>query len=159
MEDGEHHLYRRQSPPRSLADRAWPVIGEDAGFPADSLTLQPGKTQSSLNLTWYAPADTAEACVKFGGETAPAVVSELHTPTNEMQDLEQVKTTFRGQNSGTSQSHGNYIQATAEEITNGSDSNGVTPSSNGYYDFTERREIWKPGATTTTSITTSCLSL
>ena len=37
--------------------------------------------------------------------------------------LEQVKTTFRGQNNGTSQSHGNYIQATPEEIANASESN------------------------------------
>ena len=55
--------------------------------------------------------------------------------------LEQVKTTFRGQNSGTSQSHGNYIQATADEIANHSESNGVTPNADGYYDFTERREM------------------
>ena len=33
-------------------------------------------------------------------------------------ELVQVKTTFRGQNNGTSQSHGNYIQATADEIAN-----------------------------------------
>ena len=33
-----------------------------------------------------------------------------------MESLTEVKTTFRGQNSGTSQSHGNYIQATENEI-------------------------------------------
>ena len=59
--------------------------------------------------------------------------------------LEQVKTTFRGQNSGTSQSHGNYIQATAEEIANQSNSNGVTPNADGQYDFTERREMETKG--------------
>ena len=59
--------------------------------------------------------------------------------------LEQVKTTFRGQNSGTSQSHGNYIQATAEEIANHSSSNGVTPNADGQYDFTERREMETKG--------------
>ena len=59
--------------------------------------------------------------------------------------LEQVKTTFRGQNSGTSQSHGNYIQATDDEIDNQSDSNGVTPNEEGYYDFTERREMETKG--------------
>lgn len=59
--------------------------------------------------------------------------------------LEQVKTTFRGQNSGTSQSHGNYIQATAEEIANQSDSNGVTPNADGQYDFTERRDMETKG--------------
>ena len=59
--------------------------------------------------------------------------------------LEQVKTTFRGQNSGTSQSHGNYIQATADEIANQSESNGVTPNADGIYDFTERREMETKG--------------
>ena len=59
--------------------------------------------------------------------------------------LEQVKTTFLGQNSGTSQSHGNYIQATADEIENQSDSNGVKPNAEGYYDFTERREMETKG--------------
>ena len=59
--------------------------------------------------------------------------------------LEQVKTTFRGQNSGTSQSHGNYIQATADEIANQSESNGVTPNTDGIYDFTERREMETKG--------------
>ena len=59
--------------------------------------------------------------------------------------LEQVRTTFRGQNNGTSQSHGNYIQATADEITNNSESNGVTPNADGQYDFTERREMETKG--------------
>lgn len=59
--------------------------------------------------------------------------------------LEQVKTTFRGQNNGTSQSHGNYIQATADEIANNSESNGVTPNAEGQYDFTERREMETKG--------------
>ena len=59
--------------------------------------------------------------------------------------LAQVKTTFRGQNSGTSQSHGNYIQATADEIANNSESNGVTPNEEGQYDFAERREMETKG--------------
>lgn len=59
--------------------------------------------------------------------------------------LEQVKTTFRGQNSGTSQSHGNYIQATADEIMNHSESNGVTPNEEGRYDFAERRAMETKG--------------
>ena len=59
--------------------------------------------------------------------------------------LEQVQTTFRGQNNGTSQSHGNYIQATADEIANNSESNGVTPNAEGQYDFTERREMETKG--------------
>ena len=60
-------------------------------------------------------------------------------------ELEQIKTTFRGQNNGTSQSHGNYIQATADEIANESESNGVTPNAEGQYDFTERREMETKG--------------
>ena len=59
--------------------------------------------------------------------------------------LEQVKTTFRGQNNGTSQSHGNYIQATADEIAGSSESNGVTPNADDRYDFTERREMETKG--------------
>ena len=59
--------------------------------------------------------------------------------------LAQVKTTFRGQNNGTSQSHGNYIQATQDEIANQSNSNGVTPNEEGYYDFAERREMETKG--------------
>ncbi len=59
--------------------------------------------------------------------------------------LAQVKTTFRGQTNGTSQSHGNYIQATADEIANGSESNGVTPNAEGQYDFAERREMETKG--------------
>lgn len=59
--------------------------------------------------------------------------------------LAQVKTTFRGQNNGTSQSHGNYIQATADEIANSSESNGVTPNAEGQYDFAERREMETKG--------------
>lgn len=60
-------------------------------------------------------------------------------------ELEQVKTTFRGQNNGTSQSHGNYIQATDDEISGNSESNGVTPNDEGQYDFTERREMETKG--------------
>ena len=60
-------------------------------------------------------------------------------------ELEQIKTTFRGQNNGTSQSHGNYIQATADEIANNSESNGVTPNDEDQYDFTERREMETKG--------------
>lgn len=59
--------------------------------------------------------------------------------------LTQVYTSFRGQNNGTSQSHGNYIQATQDEINNQSGSNGVTPNEEGYYDFAERREMETKG--------------
>lgn len=60
-------------------------------------------------------------------------------------ELEQVKTTFRGQNSGTSLSHGNYTQATTEEITNKTATNGVTPNENGMYDYPERRKMETKG--------------
>lgn len=63
----------------------------------------------------------------------------------EADKLAQIKTTFRGQNSGSSQSHGNYIQATEEEIANSSASNGITPNENGTYDFAERREMETKG--------------
>lgn len=58
---------------------------------------------------------------------------------HQMDSLEEVKTTFRGQNSGTSQSHGNYIQATADEIAGQLESNGVKPNAEGQYDFVERQ--------------------
>lgn len=64
---------------------------------------------------------------------------------NQMESLTEVKTTFRGQNSGTSQSHGNYIQATENEIKNNAASNGVTPNSDGQYDFSERRDMETQG--------------
>lgn len=64
---------------------------------------------------------------------------------NQMTTLEEVKTTFRGQNSGTSQSHGNYILATDEERANNSQSNGVSPNEDGYYDFEERRTMETQG--------------
>ena len=60
-------------------------------------------------------------------------------------ELTQVKTSFRGQNNGTSQSHGNYIQATEDEMDNQSASNGVKPNQEGKYDFTERREMETKG--------------
>lgn len=64
---------------------------------------------------------------------------------NQMDSLDEVKTSFRGQNSGTSQSHGNYIQATLEELNNQSESNGVVPNEEGYYDFQERRTMETEG--------------
>lgn len=60
--------------------------------------------------------------------------------------LTQVYTSFRGQNNGTSQSHGNYIQATQQELSDPNNaSNGVTPNQEGYYDFAERREMETKG--------------
>ena len=45
------------------------------------LTLQPGETQSSVNLNWYAPEGTKTALVKFGDQVIPASISALHLPT------------------------------------------------------------------------------
>lgn len=56
-------------------------------------------------------------------------------------ELERVKTTFRGQNSGTSQSHGNYIAAINDDKES---SNGVKQE-NGIFDFKERREMETKG--------------
>lgn len=52
-----------------------------AGASVEYLTLQPGTTQSSVNLNWYAPDGTTEALVKFGDQTVQAAVSELTAPT------------------------------------------------------------------------------
>ena len=59
--------------------------------------------------------------------------------------LQEVKTTFRGQNSGTSLSHGNYTQATEQEIVKQSATNGVAPNEEGIYDYVERREMETKG--------------
>ncbi|MBP3312598.1 MAG: lamin tail domain-containing protein, partial [Butyricicoccus sp.] len=67
--------------PRSLSDGAWPEVEENTGFSADSLTLQPGETASTIRLNWYAPAGTTAAQVNFGGEIVQAEVCALHTPT------------------------------------------------------------------------------
>ena len=49
------------------------------------LTLQPGETEASVNLNWYAPAGTERAMVKFSSAaeeiTAEASVSALTAPT------------------------------------------------------------------------------
>ena len=71
---------------KTVSEDKQPHVGETGEeepetFPADSLTLQPGATQSSVNLGWYAPEGTTAACVKFGDETVDAVVSDLHEPT------------------------------------------------------------------------------
>ena len=38
----------------------------DAEVSVEYLTLQPGETDSAVNLNWYAPAGTEKAIVKFG---------------------------------------------------------------------------------------------
>ena len=52
-------------------------------------------------------------------------------------ELTPVYTTFRGQDSGTSLSHGN--QATDDEISNKTNTNGVVLNEDGKYDYEERR--------------------
>ncbi|MDO5396393.1 MAG: choice-of-anchor I family protein [bacterium] len=59
--------------------------------------------------------------------------------------LTEVKTTFRGQNNGSSLSHGNYTAATAEEISSAKNEKGVIPDADGRYDYVERREMETEG--------------
>ena len=64
-------------------------------------------------------------------------------------ELTQVKISFRGQNGNgkndMSLSHGNYTQATEDEIAKNAATNGVSPDGNGKYDYTERREMETEG--------------
>ena len=53
----------------------------DAEVSVEYLTLQPGETDSAVNLNWYAPTGTEKAIVKFGDRIVEASVEELHTPT------------------------------------------------------------------------------
>ncbi|MCI6189478.1 MAG: metallophosphoesterase family protein [Clostridium sp.] len=106
-----------------VEDQSWGKSSEyEAFFAPEQMTSIP-----------YAPA--------VGNHDRHYMFADHFNLPNEMNTLNEVKTTFRGQNSGTSQSHGNYIQATNDEIANNSASNGVTPNSEGQYDFTERREM------------------
>lgn len=59
--------------------------------------------------------------------------------------LTEVKTTFRGQNSGTSLSHGNYTDATEQEIEEGKIEKNVQVNSEGKFDYIERREMETEG--------------
>lgn len=65
--------------------------------------------------------------------------------TDDAKTLTEVKTTFRGQNSGTSLSHGNYTKATEQEIADNKNEKGVIPDEDGMYDYTERREMETEG--------------
>ena len=111
-----------------VEDQSWGKSSEYAAF------FAPEEMTSLL----YAPA--------VGNHDRHYMFDDHFNLPNEMSvdgsanSLNQVQTTFRGQNSGTSQSHGNYIQATADEIANASESNGVVPNEEGQYDFVERRE-------------------
>lgn len=114
-----------------VEDQSWGKSSEYAAF------FAPEEMGSIL----YAPA--------VGNHDRHYMFADHFNLPNEMAvdgtELTQVYTTFRGQNSGTSQSHGNYIQATADEIANNSNSNGVTPNADGQYDFAERREMETKG--------------
>lgn len=116
-----------------VEDQSWGKSSEYAAF------FAPEEMTSLL----YAPA--------VGNHDRHYMFDDHFNLPNEMSvdgnaaSLNQVKTTFRGQNSGTSQSHGNYIQATADEIAQSAESNGVTPNKDGQYDFVERREMETKG--------------
>lgn len=110
-----------------VEDQSWGKSSEyEAFFAPEEMTLIP-----------YAPA--------VGNHDRHYMFADHFNLPNQMESLTEVKTTFRGQNSGTSQSHGNYIQATENEIANNSASNGVTPNSDGQYDFSERRDMETQG--------------
>ena len=65
--------------------------------------------------------------------------------TGDQNTLTEVKTTFRGQNNGTSLSHGNYTKATEQEIAENKNEKGVTPNEDGIFDYVERREMETEG--------------
>lgn len=110
-----------------VEDQSWGKSSEyEAFFAPEEMTSIP-----------YAPA--------VGNHDRHYMFADHFNLPNQMESLTEVKTTFRGQNSGTSQSHGNYIQATENEIANNAASNGVTPNSDGQYDFSERRDMETQG--------------
>ena len=110
-----------------VEDQSWGKSSEyDSFFAPTQMTSIP-----------YAPA--------VGNHDRHYMFADHFNLPHQMDSLEEVKTTFRGQNSGTSQSHGNYIQATADEIAGQLESNGVKPNAEGQYDFVERREMETKG--------------
>lgn len=110
-----------------VEDQSWGKSSEyDAFFAPKQMTSIP-----------YAPA--------VGNHDRHYMFADHFNLPNQMDSLTEVKTTFRGQNSGTSQSHGNYVQATDNEVRDVAISNGVTPNVEGQYDFTERREMETKG--------------
>lgn len=50
-------------------------------FNADSLTLQPGETTSSVNVNWYAPEGTSNPIIQFGNQTYQVEAKNLMSPT------------------------------------------------------------------------------
>ena len=103
--------------------------------------------KSSEYEAFFAPEEMASIpyAPAVGNHDRHYMFADHFNLPNQMESLTEVKTTFRGQNSGTSQSHGNYIQATENEIKNNAASNGVTPNSDGQYDFSERRDMETQG--------------
>ena len=103
--------------------------------------------KSSEYEAFFAPEEMASIpyAPAVGNHDRHYMFADHFNLPNQMESLTEVKTTFRGQNSGTSQSHGNYIQATENEIKNNAASNGVTPNSDSQYDFSERRDMETQG--------------
>ena len=103
--------------------------------------------KSSEYEAFFAPEEMASIpyAPAVGNHDRHYMFADHFNLPNQMESLTDVKATFRGQNSGTSQSHGNYIQATENEIKNNAASNGVTPNSDGQYDFSERRDMETQG--------------
>ncbi len=110
-----------------VEDQSWGIKSEYDAFLAPE----------ELSSIAYAPA--------VGNHDRHYMFDDHFNLPNEMEigegdnELTPVYTTFRGQNSGTSLSHGNYTQATDEEIENNTDTKGVTPNEDGKYDYEERR--------------------
>ena len=67
------------------------------------------------------------------------------TVTDDADTLYEVKPPSAAKTAEPARSHGNYIQATEAEISEGTASNGVIPNQDGQYDFTERREMETKG--------------
>ena len=150
------------NPSDSTNQTGWAAMMEKLAAEGVSLVVSAGDQvedqswgKSSEYAAFFAPEEMASIAYApaVGNHDRHYMFADHFNLPNEMSvdgadengQLEQVKTTFRGQNNGTSQSHGNYIQATADEIANNSESNGVTPNAEGQYDFTERREMETKG--------------
>lgn len=63
----------------SMALLSAAAVAED--YSADSLTLQPGTTEESVNVTWYTSSLPYKPVVQFGGELFPAEASPVKLPT------------------------------------------------------------------------------
>jgi len=90
---------------------------EEGGFSAESLTIQPGETEESVKLTWYAPAgdigeNTAGVSIHDAqgqalGASPAVIVTEPHIPTgmdrqsNPYHEYKVCKATVTGLQPGT----------------------------------------------------------